>query len=346
MVFETVCREMFVKRLAVGSAIVALIAGAAVVWFQTTLGSRPEMARYARYELPPAAVDEPGSVVTVTWLGVATLLIDDGRTALMTDGFFSRPSPVASFLFGGVEPDVEAIEQGLARAGVEELSAVLVVHSHYDHSMDAPEVARRTGAFLVGSESTANVGRGWKLPESYILVPEPGRPIVFGDFTVTFYPSRHVELPFGMGRIGATIDAPLVPPARLFDYAEGGSWSIVVEHPLGRFLVQGSAGFVAGTLDDVRVDTVLLGVGNLGSQPPVYRRRYFEEIVEATHATRVIPIHFDDFAEPSRNPPLVSPRYAGDFDVVMDDLIRWTQPGSGRSLALLEPGVPAVFFRR
>lgn len=30
----------------------------------------------------------------------------------------------------------------------------------YDHAMDLPEVARRTGALLVGSEATAQIGRG------------------------------------------------------------------------------------------------------------------------------------------------------------------------------------------
>ena len=38
------------------------------------------------------------------------------------------------------------IARGLARNEVTTLAAVIPVHSHYDHAMDAPEVARRTGA--------------------------------------------------------------------------------------------------------------------------------------------------------------------------------------------------------
>ena len=38
----------------------------------------------------PAAA--PDSALTVTWAGVTTLLIDDGASALMTDGFFSAPT--------------------------------------------------------------------------------------------------------------------------------------------------------------------------------------------------------------------------------------------------------------
>ena len=51
---------------------------------------RPDIARYSdRFTGPAAQADTP---LSVTWMGVATLLIDDGSSALMTDGFFSRPS--------------------------------------------------------------------------------------------------------------------------------------------------------------------------------------------------------------------------------------------------------------
>src|SRR5581483_104090 len=50
---------------------------------------RPDIARYAdRFDAPAAEPDG----LSVTWIGVATLLIDDGSSALMTDGYFSRPS--------------------------------------------------------------------------------------------------------------------------------------------------------------------------------------------------------------------------------------------------------------
>ena len=51
---------------------------------------RPDIARYAdRFDVPAA---EPGAPLCVTWMGVTTLLLDDGTSALMTDGYFSRPS--------------------------------------------------------------------------------------------------------------------------------------------------------------------------------------------------------------------------------------------------------------
>ena len=50
---------------------------------------RPDLANYGRYFDAPAA--GPDAPLTVTWAGVTTLLIDDGTSAVMTDGFFSRP---------------------------------------------------------------------------------------------------------------------------------------------------------------------------------------------------------------------------------------------------------------
>ena len=49
---------------------------------------RPDLRRRAsRFDVPPAAGD-----LAVTFLGVSTLLFDDGESAVMFDGYFSRPS--------------------------------------------------------------------------------------------------------------------------------------------------------------------------------------------------------------------------------------------------------------
>ena len=325
---------------------------ASAVMLGPTWLSRPNLSAYETYYLPPGPEPVPdaeaaASSVTVTWLGVSTLLIDDGETALMTDGFFSRPSLVSGIFGGKIAPDVEAIAAGLERlqpSHLAHLAAVLVVHSHYDHSMDAPEVARRSGAVLMGSESTANVGRGWKLPEEQILVVKAGEPNAFGRFRVTFFESRHVPLPFGIGRIGQAIERPLEPPATPDDYAEGGSYSILIQHPLGSVLIQGSAGWVEGALSDVQADVVLLGVGALDLQDRAYQQRYFDVLVEAVGARKVIPIHFDDLFEPAQNPALAGRRYMGDFDAVMELLIEQTEASSKRSLGILPVWQPVTLF--
>lgn len=238
----------------------------------------------------------------------------------------------------------ERIEAALARAGVLELAVVIPVHSHYDHAMDAPEVARRTGALLLGSESTANIGRGWGLPESRIRVAEPGRSYAFGAFEVTLIPSRHVNFGLNARTLGGAVREPLVPPARATAYAEGVSWSVHVAHPSGSLLVQGSAGFVPGALRRHPADVVLLGVGGLGRLDAGYRDAYLAEVVEATQAKLVIPVHYDDFTRPLARPLPLMPSLLADFPAVMRQLRGWTQRRPGCRLALLRVFEPVRIF--
>src|SRR5215207_10116978 len=69
------------------------------------------------------------------------------------------------------------------------MRAMPVTHTHFDHILDAGVVGARTGAVLAGSASTAAVGRSLGLPAEQLAVAEPGEPLQFGRFTVTFLPA-------------------------------------------------------------------------------------------------------------------------------------------------------------
>ncbi|MGH7805527.1 MAG: MBL fold metallo-hydrolase, partial [Candidatus Binatia bacterium] len=213
-------------------AVVGLVAVAVIGAFAVAVRDRHSLDAYRERFLPPLA-EGPTSGLRVTFLGVTTLLFEDGETAILTDGFFSRPGVLD--LVRPIAPDRERIGAALARAGIARLAAVIPVHSHYDHAMDAPEVARRTGARLVGSESTANIGRGDGLAEEQIHVVRDGETLSFGRFRVTMILSRHFPHGMAMGEIRA----PLRPPARATDYLDGGAYSIFIEHDGRPMLVQG-----------------------------------------------------------------------------------------------------------
>jgi L-ascorbate metabolism protein UlaG (beta-lactamase superfamily) len=258
----------------------------------------PQWAVRGSDQIPPGAV-------TVRFSGTATLLFSDGETQWMTDGWFTRPGPVR-LMAGKIRPDLQAIEAGLAANKVTELAAVLPLHSHYDHAMDAPEVARRTGALLLGSESTANIGRGWNLPESQIQVLVDRQPVRLGQFVITPIESRHFEFPDPAVRERALgeplINAPLVPPVRMLEYRVGTAYVLHVSHPKGSWLIVGSAGYVEGALQGFSADTVFLGVGGLGSQTADYRENFWRETVTAVAPSRIIPIHFDSLTAPVAGP--------------------------------------------
>lgn len=241
-------------------------------------------------------------------MGVATLLVDDGTSALLTDGYFSRPG-LAAVAAGKVAPSPARVDGCLARAKVSRLAAVIPVHTHIDHALDSALVADRTGAKLVGGESAANLGRGYGLPAERIVVALSGAPMTLGAFDVTLIESHHCP----PDRFPGVISAPVRPPVRASAYRCGESWSALIHHrPSGRrVLIQGSAGYVLGALDGMSADVVYLSVGQLGLQPRSYITEYWDQTVRAVGARRVVGIHWDDFFRPLTKPLRALP-FAGD----------------------------------
>ena len=273
---------------------------------------RPDISRYADRFAVPAATSH--SRLRVTFLGVATLLIDDGTSAIMTDGFFSRPS-LLRVATTALSPDRARITSALERAGVTRLGAVLPVHSHYDHAKDSAVVAALTDAVLIGGESTLNIGRGGDLAEDRLVLARSGGSLRIGPYEITHIASEHCP----PDRFPGVIDEPLRPPASVKAYLCGEAWSITVEHaPSGqRMLIQGSAGFVPGALAQQRADVVYLGVGQLGLRPEAEIRRYWAETVELVGARRVVLIHWDDFFRPLTRPLRAAPFLGDDLDTTM-----------------------------
>ncbi|OGB21011.1 MAG: hypothetical protein A3I66_15055 [Burkholderiales bacterium RIFCSPLOWO2_02_FULL_57_36] len=247
---------------------------------------------------------------------MSTLLFEDGKNSILIDGFFTRPDKL-SVLTRKISPNLDVIGQSLKRANIQHIDAVIAAHSHYDHAMDSPEVARRTDAILYGSMSTANIGRGWGLPEQQIHVVHHGESVKVGAFDVVFLNAEHAPTGF----TGGEIEGPLKPPVRANQYKEGQCFSILISHKGKTILVQSSAGFVKSGLSGRHADVAFLGIGTLGKQTDQYREEYWHETVKATGVKRVIPIHWDDFTRPSNAPFAPMPRPFDDFEKSMAFLL-------------------------
>lgn len=270
---------------------------------------RPDITSYQRYFDTLEA--EQDADLSVTWLGVSTLLVDDGTSAVMTDGFFSRPGLLDVGL-RRLTPSASRIDYALNRAKVNRLAAVLPVHTHYDHALDSAVVAERTGATLVGGASAANIGRGQGLSEERILVAEPGTPVSFGAFDLTLIESHHCP----PDRFPGVITAPVRPPVRTSAFRCGEAWSAFVHHRPSdrRVLIQGSAGYLPGALRGQRAEVAYLGLGQLGIQPQRYLTEYWTETVRAVGAHTVVGIHWDDFFRPLSKPLRALPYAVDDLD--------------------------------
>lgn len=291
-------RLMLVNVIAV---IVALVAG--VVAAQSL--RRPDVAAYAeQFTLPPAS----DTGVRVRFAGVSTLVFEvDGAPALMTDGFFSRPR-LATILATKIKPNQTAITYGLKRLDAHAVPLIVPLHAHYDHAMDAPWVARSTGARLLGDVSILNIVRGSPLAETRVDAVTPGKPLVYGEWTLTFIPSDHAPTLF---RFPGAITKKLKPPARVSAWREGQPWTLLVEYARDTrraksFLVHASAGTrtgeIAHALAGRCVDVVFLGVGGAGHQRSSERERLWTETVRTSKASRVILIHWDDLFQGLKQP--------------------------------------------
>ncbi len=272
---------------------------------------RPDLARYSdRFDVPEARDGE----LSVTFLGVATLLVRDGQSSVMTDGFFSRPA-LRDTVFGRLKPDERRIDDALGQAGVDGLDAVIPVHTHYDHAMDSAVVARRTGAAVIGGPSASHIAQGGGLPDDRIVVAESGDTVRAGAFELTMVRGAHCP----PDRWPGPIEAPVVPPARISAYRCGDAWSVIVRHlPSGKsMLINGSAGWVPGALAGQAADVAYLGVGQLGLRPTDYMTHYWSETVRAVGARRVVLIHWDDFFRPITDPLRALPYAGDDLDATM-----------------------------
>jgi L-ascorbate metabolism protein UlaG (beta-lactamase superfamily) len=273
--------------LGLGAALLLLFTTAAI-WL-LLLRPAQDAQRLAAF-VGPATADE--DALTLSWFGVTAVLIRHGNDALIIDPFFSRPPGYWPLIRKArIAPDEAAIAQWLQGAGIERLQGVLVSHSHYDHAMDAGVVARETGAMLAGSASTLHIGRGAALPEARLHDASDGTALQMGPFTVRFIESRHAGATGGAPT--GDIDTPLTPPARYLDYRQGGTYSILVQHPRGTVLHHGSAGFAPGALRDVRANTVLLGAALVDDA-----ETYLREVVDPLGAREVVLTHWDDFTRP------------------------------------------------
>ena len=139
--------------------------------------------------------EKTGQVI-LRWLGTAGWEISDGTTVILIDPYISRiygPQPPGRTpyartsgdtrpLYGWDDvavPDVAAIDAHIKRADY-----VLVTHTNYDHVLDVPQIALKTHAAVIGTESTENVLRAYKVPEEQLITVRGGEDYEFGSFSL------------------------------------------------------------------------------------------------------------------------------------------------------------------
>jgi L-ascorbate metabolism protein UlaG (beta-lactamase superfamily) len=317
---------------------VSILAALAVL----TLGGGGYVARalsHPHIDLPPdrTARSPSANGMSVRFLGTSSLLFQDAQTSLLSEGFVSRPGLLRVAL-GRIAPDSARIASVLNTLGADTIAAIFVGHSHYDHALDAPTIARWKHSVLLGSTSTAILGRTEGLDSGRIFVVRHGTTQTFGRFSLTFLQSLHSP----GDRYPDSIRAPFTIPARASKWRNGGTWSVLIRHDDRSVLVNGSANFIAKSLEGIQADVVYLGVARLGKESEAFAHEYWCHVVRGTGARRVFLVHWDDFFLSLEDSLRPLPRGFDSFPTTLERLERWAQRDSVEVLVpqLFEPTDP------
>lgn len=299
-----------------------------------------KMDGYVKYYTNDTSTLKSGNV-RITYFGVSTLLLDDGETQILIDGFFSRPS-ILKVLASRISTDTSIVTRVISQYGIDKLKAVFVTHSHYEHALDAAYIAKKTNSDLLGSLSTFNIGLGGGLNKNQISIFDLEKEYQYGDFCVKIILSKHSPAASYNDDLGEVISTPIEQPAYASDYVEGGSFDFFVRHKEHTIYIKPSANYITDKLKDIKSDVLFLGVGGLSNQDSVFISQYYRQTVEMLMPRIVIPLHWDNFFLPlsdnlKMNPRLMDKTYKG-FDYLIDrtesSAVKFTILQGGKSIIL------------
>ena len=229
------------------------------------------------------------------WLGVSGYRIGYEGQTLFVDPYVSRV-PFADLLRRRPTlPDPEALDRFAQAPG--EVAGVLVGHTHFDHAVDAPAIARRFGCKAYGSDSLLALMALHGLADRAVLV-EPYRTYELGPFEVSFTPSVHSKLLLGLavpydGDLTCEHLDALSPGA----YRCGQVWGISIEVAGVRFYHQGSANLIDEAVRERGIDVFLAGVAGRS-----FTDAYWRRILPLLDPRVVVPTHYDNFFRPLGGP--------------------------------------------
>ena len=179
----------------------------------------------------------------------------------------------------------------------DEVVGILVGHTHFDHAIDVPLLARRWRVPAYGSSSLRKLMAVHGLAARAVEVV-PGREYELGPFEVAFFPSLHSKLLLGFavpfdGEFSCEHLDGLAPRA----YRCGDIYGIRIKVAGMTFYHQGSANLIDDQVPRGGVDVFLAGIAGRSFTPD-----YWARILPRLEPGTVVASHFDDFFRPADAP--------------------------------------------
>lgn len=246
----------------------------------------------SRSPLRPVAAGAPlgSGELAIRWLGTAGFEIRTAKTTVLIDPYFSRV-PLWRLLTGPARPDMATIRRYVTRA-----DAVFIGHGHFDHLLDAPAIARLTGATLYGSADSVRLAQAEGLPRKQLALLHGGETIRVGDLEVVPVRSDHSDVAT-QWVVRADMPPLIRLPMGFRDYGAGqvfGFWLRWRGHTLYHC---GSAQLREAELQGRPAETVLVCLAGWKSSPDLWGR-----IRRTLHPRALMAMHFDNFFRPLTAP--------------------------------------------
>lgn len=236
-------------------------------------------------------VDLPDGL-EVQWLGTAGFRLTYSGTTVLIDPYLSRASLGAVVRGRSLLSNHATVDRLVGP-----VDAVLVGHTHFDHAVDVAHLAGNRGCTVYGSTSLRNLLALQGLAERAVVVI-PRRRYEIGPFTVSFTPSVHSRLLFGL-RVPS--DGELTCDA--LDHLGAGAfrcgqvWGITIEVAGATLYHLGSADLVEDEVDTRGVDVLMCGIAGR-----LYSDRFTERVLRTLDPALVLAHHHDDFFRPLNDP--------------------------------------------
>jgi L-ascorbate metabolism protein UlaG (beta-lactamase superfamily) len=239
-------------------------------------------------ELARPGVPLPGGV-GLGWLGVAGYRLSYEGQVLYIDPYVSRV-PLRSVVSGRPALADPALHDRLFGSDPDQAVGILVGHTHFDHAIDVPLLARRWQVPAYGSSSLRKLMVLHGLAEGAVEVV-PRQEYEIGPFEVTFFPSLHSKLVLGFkvpfdGEFSCEHLDGLAPRA----YKCGDIYGIRIKVAGMTFYHQGSANLIEDQVPRGGVDVFLAGIAGRSFTP-----NYWSRILPRLEPRTVVASHFDDF---------------------------------------------------
>ncbi|MET7706993.1 MBL fold metallo-hydrolase [Micromonospora sp. NPDC005413] len=255
---------------------------------------------------PPAAAPTPTTprkgAVSFRWWGAAGWRVDIGERTVLVDPFLSR---IDTGLFtGAFKTDTPlTVRTDVIDPRVDRATTVLVTHTHWDHFMDVPYIAKRTGARVFGTLTAYHLGLAYGVPSTQLSAVKGGEVLDFGNHTIEVVGSLHSRNPsYSLAFPGVRVSQP-AQPATIADLPEGDTLGYLLRVEGGPSVYFTGASDVAErNLTGLAPDVAMVALQNATTTGDYLPRL----LAGLNYPKVVVPVHFDNFETPLENPPSVA----------------------------------------